>query len=82
MRKTLVLLGVALCMPISTISVNAAGLAGVTLPETSTVGDKSLVLNGVGLDRSLWLRSTSQGSTFRRSRLMQALSSRSTNQSD
>jgi hypothetical protein len=49
MRKTSVLLGVALCMPISTISVNAAGLAGVTLPETSTVGDKSLVLNGVGL---------------------------------
>jgi Chalcone isomerase-like len=49
MHKTLVLLGVALCMPISTISVNAAGLAGVTLPETSTVGDKSLVLNGVGL---------------------------------
>jgi Chalcone isomerase-like len=49
MRKTLVLLGVAMCMPISTFNLNAAGLAGVNLPDTSTVGDKSLVLNGMGL---------------------------------
>lgn len=49
MRKVLVLLGVAMCMPISTFNLNAAGLAGVNLPETSTVGNKSLVLNGLGL---------------------------------
>jgi Chalcone isomerase-like len=49
MRKTIVLLGVAMCMPISTFHLNAAGLAGVNLPDTSTVGDKSLVLNGMGL---------------------------------
>jgi Chalcone isomerase-like len=49
MRKIIVLLSVAMCVPVSTLSLNAAGLAGVNLPDTSTVGDKSLVLNGVGL---------------------------------
>jgi hypothetical protein len=49
MRKILVLLSVAMCVPVSTLNLNAAGLAGVNLPGTSTVGDKSLVLNGMGL---------------------------------
>jgi hypothetical protein len=49
MCKIAVLLSVAMCVPVSTLSLNAAGLAGVNLPDTSTVGDKSLVLNGEGL---------------------------------
>jgi hypothetical protein len=49
MRKTIVLLGAAMCVPLSTFNLSAAGLAGVNLPDTSTVGDKSLVLNGLGL---------------------------------
>jgi hypothetical protein len=49
MRKIVVLLSVAMCVPVCTSSLNAAGLAGVNLPDTSTVGDKSLVLNGMGL---------------------------------
>jgi hypothetical protein len=49
MRKTIVLLAIAMYMPISTSNLNAAGLAGVNLPDTTTVGDKSLVLNGLGL---------------------------------
>jgi hypothetical protein len=49
MRKTIVLLGVAMCIPVSTFNLNAADLAGVNLPDTTTVGDKSLVLNGLGL---------------------------------
>lgn len=49
MRKTAVLLAVAMCLPVSTFNLNAASLAGVNLPDTTTVGDKSLVLNGLGL---------------------------------
>jgi hypothetical protein len=49
MCKIAVLLSVAMCVPVSTLTLNAAGLAGVNLPDTSTVGDKSLVLNGEGL---------------------------------
>lgn len=49
MRKIILLLSAAVCVPVSTLSLNATGLAGVNLPDTSTVGDKSLVLNGMGL---------------------------------
>ena len=49
MRKIILLLSAAMCVPVSTLSLNATGLAGVNLPDTSTVGDKSLVLNGMGL---------------------------------
>jgi Chalcone isomerase-like len=49
MRKIILLLSAAMCVPVSTLSLNATGLAGVNLPDTSTVGGKSLVLNGVGL---------------------------------
>jgi hypothetical protein len=49
MRKTVVLLGIAMCMPASTLTLNAASLAGVTLPDTATIGGKPLVLNGIGL---------------------------------
>jgi hypothetical protein len=49
MRKTLVLLGVAMCMPASTFTLNAASVAGVNLPDNTTIGGKSLVLNGIGV---------------------------------
>ena len=49
MRKIAVLLALAMCFPVSTFNLSAASLAGVNLPDTTTVGDKSLVLNGLGL---------------------------------
>ena len=49
MRKIAVLLAVAMCFLASTFNLNAASLAGVNLPDTTTVGDKSLVLNGLGV---------------------------------
>ena len=49
MRNTLLLIAVSMYMPISTCNLNAASLAGVTLPDTTTVGANSLVLNGMGL---------------------------------
>jgi hypothetical protein len=49
MRKTLVLFAVSMCMLVSRFNLNAASLAGVNLPDTTVAGDKSLVLNGLGL---------------------------------
>jgi Chalcone isomerase-like len=49
MRKTAVPLASALFMVASTLSIQAATVAGVNLPDTTTVGDKTLVLNGLGL---------------------------------
>jgi Chalcone isomerase-like len=49
MHKTLILLSAALLMLASTQALDAASLAGVSLPDTATVGGKSLVLNGLGL---------------------------------
>ena len=49
MRKIAVLLALAMYFPVSTFNLSAASLAGVNLPDTTTVGDKSLVLNGLGL---------------------------------
>jgi hypothetical protein len=49
MRNTAVFLAVAMCFPVSTFNLQAASLAGVNLPDTITVGDKSLALNGLGL---------------------------------
>ena len=49
MRNTLLLIAVSMYMPISTCHLNAASLAGVTLPDTTTVGANPLLLNGMGL---------------------------------
>ena len=49
MRKTAVPLAAAVFMVASTFNLQAATVAGVNLPDTTTVGDKSLVLNGLGL---------------------------------
>jgi hypothetical protein len=48
MRKTAVPLAAAVFMVASTF-IHAATLAGVNLPDTATVADKSLILNGLGL---------------------------------
>ena len=49
MCKTALLLAVAISLPLSTFTLDAASLAGVNLPDTTTVAGKSLVLNGLGL---------------------------------
>jgi hypothetical protein len=49
MRKTVVSLAVAMFMLASISNLQAASLAGVTLPDTTEVGGNSLVLNGLGL---------------------------------
>ena len=49
MGKTAVPLAAAVFMVASTFNLHAATLAGVNLPDTATVADKSLVLNGLGL---------------------------------
>jgi hypothetical protein len=49
MRKTAVPLAAAVFMVASIFNIHAATLAGVNLPDTATVADKSLVLNGLGL---------------------------------
>jgi hypothetical protein len=49
MRKTAVPIAAAVFMVASTFNSQAATVAGVNLPDTSTVADKSLVLNGLGL---------------------------------
>jgi len=48
MRK-LLSLAVLLFVSAATCNVNAAELAGVTLPDTQQVGGKTLVLNGMGI---------------------------------
>ena len=49
MCKTAAPLAAAVFMVASTFNLHAATLAGVNLPDTATVADKSLVLNGLGL---------------------------------
>jgi hypothetical protein len=49
MYKTLVSFSAVLWMLASTPILNAASLAGANLPDTATVGGKSLVLNGLGV---------------------------------
>lgn len=48
MRK-LLSLAVLLFVSATTCNLNAASLAGVTLPDTAQVGGKTLVLNGMGI---------------------------------
>lgn len=49
MRKTAISLAIVAFVAASTFDLHAASLAGVTLPDTVQVGDKTLVLNGLGL---------------------------------
>jgi hypothetical protein len=49
MYKTVVSLSAVLWMFASTPILNSASLAGANLPDTATVGGKSLVLNGLGV---------------------------------
>lgn len=49
MRKTAGLLAVAVFVLTSSLHLHAAGLAGVTMPDTVQVGSTTLVLNGMGL---------------------------------
>lgn len=49
MRETAVPFAAAVFMIASTFNLQAATVAGVNLPDTTTVGDKTLVLNGLGL---------------------------------
>jgi len=49
MRKIALSLGVAVFFLASVLDLRAGTLAGVTLPDTASVGNKVLVLNGLGL---------------------------------
>ncbi len=49
MRKLALSLAVLLLVSASTFNLNAANLAGVTLPDTQQVAGKTLVLNGMGI---------------------------------
>ena len=49
MKAVTISLSVVLVSLMSVSTVNAGTLAGVTMPDQATVGDKSLTLNGMGL---------------------------------
>lgn len=49
MRTRFILLSMSMLLMVSMISSQAAELAGVTLPDSVQVGEKRLVLNGLGL---------------------------------
>ncbi len=49
MQKRVVFLAVIACLLMLRSDLNAASLAGVTLPDTVQAGGKTLVLNGLGL---------------------------------
>jgi hypothetical protein len=49
MRKTVLSLAVVVFVLVSMFDLQAASLAGVTLPDTEQVGSTKLVLNGLGL---------------------------------
>jgi hypothetical protein len=49
MRKTAAPVAAAVCMAASIFASPAATVAGVTLPDTTTAGSTSLVLNGLGV---------------------------------
>ena len=52
MRTTLFLIVMLACVA----TASAGKKAGVTMPDTATVGDKTLVLNGMGLREATWLK--------------------------
>src|SRR5215471_4626398 len=49
MRKTVLAVSAAMMVMFATLQLQAASLAGVTMPDTVQVGGKTLVLNGLGL---------------------------------
>jgi Chalcone isomerase-like len=49
MHKTLISFSAVLLMLAATTTLGAASLAGANLPDTTTVGGKSLTLNGLGV---------------------------------
>jgi hypothetical protein len=56
MRKSVLSLAVVTFVLASTFTLQAATLAGVTLPDTETVGGKSLVLNGLGIRTKMMIK--------------------------
>jgi len=56
MRKSLLALALVVFVSLSTVALNAASLAGVTLPDSQQVAGKSLVLNGIGLRTKLMVK--------------------------
>lgn len=55
MKHAAVVLGVVLLTAVSA-SALAGVLAGITMPETATVGDTTLALNGMGLRKKLMIK--------------------------
>jgi len=56
MRKSLISFALVLFLSLSAIAVNAASLAGVTLPDSQQVAGKNLVLNGLGLRSKMMVK--------------------------
>src|SRR5664279_1849845 len=56
MRKSLISFALVLFVSLSAIAVNAASLAGVTLPDSQQVAGKNLVLNGLGLRTKVFVK--------------------------
>ncbi len=56
MRKFAFSFAVVLSLLLSTLTLNAASLAGVTLPDTQNVGGKTLVLNGLGIRTKMMVK--------------------------
>lgn len=56
MRKSLISLALLLSVSLSTIALNAASLAGVSLPDSQQVAGKNLVLNGLGLRTKMMVK--------------------------
>jgi hypothetical protein len=56
MRKTVVSLAVVSFVLLTMFQLQAATLAGVTMPDTAQVGGKNLVLNGLGLRTKIMVK--------------------------
>ena len=56
MRKSLISLALVIFVSFSALALNAASLAGVTLPDSQQVAGKSLVLNGLGLRTKMMVK--------------------------
>ena len=56
MHKAAILFSVVVLVLASTFALDAASLAGVTLPDTAQVGGKTLVLNGLGVRKDYMVK--------------------------
>ena len=56
MRKAVLSFAVVIFVALSMIELQAASLAGVTLPDTAQVGGKTLVLNGLGIRTKMMVK--------------------------